>query len=151
MCRLINIIRGITVVVLAFYCNFVLADNPPYFPTDVALNSKGQVLITHKGKNSVDVFSENGRTLLHSFTMNSPTGIVVNEDKAYVTTFGTSGHLQILSLESGKVEVSIPTGSGAAFPLLNQDKTKVYVSNQFQNTISEIDIAQKKEIGRAHV
>ena len=152
MYRPINIIKRLAVVVLAFYCNFVLADNPPYFPTDVALNSKGQILFTHKGKNSVDVFSGNGENLLRSFTMSSPpTGLVVNGDKAYVTTFDTYGHLQILSLETGKVEASIPTGSGAAFPLLNQDKSKVYVANQFQNTISEIDIAQKKVLRTATV
>ena len=53
----------------------------------------------------------------------APTGILLDGDKAYVTTFGTTGHLQILSLESGRVEASIPTGSGACHPMFGPDKS----------------------------
>ena len=143
---LIDLIKnGIGVVLLVCYGNFVLAESPPYFPTDVALGGKGEIIFTHKGKSSLDIFSANGETLLNAYTIDaSPTGLTVDGNKAYVTTFGTEGHLQILSLESGKVDISIPTGSGAAFPTLSPDKSKVYVANQFQNTVSEIDISQKK-------
>lgn len=87
---------------------------PTVLPTDVVANAKGELLMTDKGVKRVDVFSPDGKTLLRSFPMDeAPTGILLDGDKAYVTTFGTTGHLQILSLESGRVEASIPTGSGA--------------------------------------
>ena len=146
MWKLIKLIRGLGVVVLICCSNLILADNPPYFPTGLDLSSKGEILFTHKGKNSLDIFSANGETLLKSHTIDTPTGLTVDGDKAYITTFNTTGNLHILSLGSGSIDVSIPTGSGAAFPLLSPDKSKVYVSNQFQNTVSEIDISQKKVI-----
>ena len=93
-------------LVACFACcciSFASAGNPPFFPTDVVTNAKGELLMTDKGVKRVDVFSPDGKTLLRSFPMDEPpTGILVDGDKAYVTTFGTTGHLQILSLESGK-------------------------------------------------
>lgn len=49
---------------------------------------KGELLMTDKGVKRVDVFSPDGKTLLRSFPMDEPpTGILVDGDKAYVTTF----------------------------------------------------------------
>ena len=94
-------------LVACFACcciSFASAGNPPFFPTDVVANAKGELLMTDKGVKRVDVFSPDGKTLLRSFPMDeAPTGILLDGDKAYVTTFGTTGHLQILSLESGRV------------------------------------------------
>ena len=135
-------------LVACFACcciSFASAGNPPFFPTDVVANAKGELLMTDKGVKRVDVFSPDGKTLLRSFPMDeAPTGILLDGDKAYVTTFGTTGHLQILSLESGRVEASIPTGSGACHPMFGPDKKHIYVCNQFQTTISEIDPVARK-------
>ena len=135
-------------LVACFACcciSFASAGNPPFFPTDVVTNAEGELLMTDKGVKRVDVFSPDGKTLLRSFPMDeAPTGILVDGDKAYVTTFGTTGHLQILSLESGRVEASIPTGSGACHPMFGPDKKHIYVCNQFQTTISEIDPVARK-------
>lgn len=137
-------------LVACFACcciSFASAGNPPFFPTDVATNAKGELLMTDKGVKRVDVFSPDGKALLRSFPMDeAPTGILVDGDKAYVTTFGTTGHLQILSLESGRVEASIPTGSGACHPMFGPDKKHIYVCNQFQTTISEVDPVARKVV-----
>lgn len=116
------------------------AGTPPFFTTDVALNGKGEMLFAQKGTKRVDIFSADGKTLLHSFPMDeTPTGILPDGDKAYVTTFETSGRLQVLLLESGRIEATIPTGSGACYPMFGPDKKLIYVCNQFSNTVSEID------------
>lgn len=117
----------------------------PYFPTDITLNAKGEIVMTEKGMNRISIFSPDGKTQLHSFAIDeSPTGIVLNGDKAYVTTSATTGHLQILSLSSGKKEASIQTGSGACAPLFSSDKKHIYICNQFQNTVSEVDLVSRK-------
>lgn len=121
------------------------AGHPPFFPTAITLDAKGELLMTEKGAKRVGVFSPNGRTRLRSIPLNeTPTGIQADGSHAYVTTFETTGHLQILSLENGQVEASIPTGSGACHPLLGPDKKHIYVCNQFQNTVSEIDLTTQK-------
>lgn len=133
------------IIVAAFLCSplsFVFAGNPPLFPTDITLNDKGEILITEKGRNRISIFSPDGKTLLRTIPVDeSPTGILLDADKAYVTTNAATGHLQIISLETGKQEPAIATGSGACYPIFGPDKKHIYVCNQFQNTVSEVDPA----------
>lgn len=131
--------------------SFASADNPPFFTTDIKLNDKGEMLLTEKGVKRVDIFSADGK-LLRSFPMDeTPTGILVDGDKAYVTTFEKTGKLQILLLESGRVEAAIPTGSGACHPMFGPDKKTIYVCNQFENTVSEIDPVNHKVLRTVNV
>ena len=133
------------IIVAAFLCSplsFVFAGNPPLFPTDITLNDKGEILITEKGRNRISIFTPDGKTLLRTIPVDeSPTGILLDADKAYVTTNAATGHLQIISLETGKQETAIATGSGACYPIFGPDKKHIYVCNQFQNTVSEVDPA----------
>ena len=133
------------IIVAAFLCSplsFVFAGNPPLFPTDITLNDKGEILITEKGRNRISIFSPDCKTLLRTILVDeSPTGILLDADKAYVTTNAATGHLQIISLETGKQETAIATGSGACYPIFGPDKKHIYVCNQFQNTVSEVDPA----------
>ncbi|MDR1918488.1 MAG: YVTN family beta-propeller repeat-containing protein [Tannerellaceae bacterium] len=125
-------------------CLFVVsADNPPFFTTDMAMNEKGEMLLAQKGLKRVDLFSPDGMKLLRSYPMDeTPTGILLDADKAYITTFESSGKLQALALESGRIEATIPTGSGACHPIFGPDKKHIYVCNQFSNTVVEIDPTQ---------
>lgn len=120
------------------------AGNPPFFTTDIKLNDKGEMFLTEKGLKRVDVFSPDG-SLLRSLPVDDvPTGILVDGDKAYVTTFGITGKLQVLSVESGHTEAVIPVGSGACHPMFGPDRKNVYVCNQFENSVSEIDPTGRK-------
>ncbi len=143
-----------TVLMACFACCFVSmtsADNPPFFTTDIKLNDKGEMFLTEKGVKRVDVFSPEGK-LLRSYPMNEvPTGILLDGDKAYVTTFETEGRLQVLSLASGEVEAVIPTGSGACHPMFGPDGKLVYVCNQFDNSVSEIDPVAHKVLRKVKV
>lgn len=127
------------------------ADNPPFFTTDIKLNNKGEMFLTEKGVKRVDIFSPDGK-LLHSYPMDEiPTGILVDGDKAYVTTFEETGKLQILLLESGRIEAAIPTGSGACHPMFGPDKKVIYVCNQFDNSVSEVDPVNHKVLRKVKV
>ncbi len=135
----------IVTAVLGSFFSFAFAGNPPLFPTDITLNDRGEILMTEKGRNRVSIFSPDGKTLLRTISVDEPpTGILLDADKAYVTTSATTGHLQIISVETGKQETTITTGSGACYPIFGQDKKHIYVCNQFQNTVSEIDPASRK-------
>ena len=128
------------------------AGNPPFFTTDAVLNAKGELLMTQKGTRHLDIFSADGKSLLHSFPFDEiPTGLLPDGDKVYVTTFEKTGRLQVLSLESGRVEAAIPTGSGACHPMFGPDKKTIYVCNQFENTVSEIDPVNHKVLRTVNV
>lgn len=137
-----NHIFRIIVIATFIYSNITptFAGNPPFFPIDITTNAKGEILMAEKGTNRISFFSPDGKTLLRTIPIDeTPTGILLDNDRAYVTTSAVTGHLQILSLESGKKEAAITTGSGACSPLFGPDKKHIYVCNQFQNTISEVD------------
>lgn len=115
------------------------AGKPPFFPTDVALSEKGEIVMTEKGMKRVDYFSSDGR-LLRSYPVDDvPTGVLLGNNKIYITTFETQGCLRSFSLTTGKTEASVMTGSGACHPMYGPDKRHIYVCNQFQNTVSEVD------------
>lgn len=132
-------------LVACFACcciSFASAGNPPFFPTDVVANAKGELLMTDKGVKRVDVFSPDGKTLLRSFPMDeAPTGILLDGDKAYVTTFGTTGHLQIdrhihfriMSLGTGTMQKQETTVFPYTYPIT--------VRQVFQYPISPIHIS----------
>lgn len=123
------------------------AGNPPFFTTDAVLNAKGELLMTQKGTRHLDIFSADGKSLLHSFPFDEiPTGLLPDGDKVYVTTFEKTGRLQVLSLESGRVEAAIPTGSGACHPMFGPDKKHIYVCNQFDNSVVEVDPVMRKVV-----
>lgn len=68
------------------------AGNPPFFTTDAVLNAKGELLMTQKGTRHLDIFSADGKSLLHSFPFDEiPTGLLPDGDKVYVTTFENTG------------------------------------------------------------
>ena len=103
--------------------------------------------MTQKGTRQLDVFAADGKTLLRSYPFKeTPTGVLLDGDKAYVTTFEKTGRLEVLSLKSGQIEAAIPTGSGACYPIFSADKKHIYVCNQFAGTVSEIDPATCKVV-----
>ena len=117
----------------------------PIFTTGIALTEKGEILLTQKGTKQIDLFSNDGKRLLRSFPISeTPTGVCVDGEKAFITAFDTKGELHILNLSSGLIETGIQVGSGACYPVLSHDKQKIYICNQFANTISEVDLKQQK-------
>ena len=135
-------------------CSFsmAMADNTPFFTTGIARNEKGDLLMTQKGTRKLDVFSADGMRLARSIAFDEvPTGLLNDGDKVYVTTFEKTGRLHIVSLESGKIIASIPAGSGACHPMFGKDKRYIYVCNQFDNSVMEIDLEQQKVVREAKV
>lgn len=144
-----------SLLIVAFLCSIgmtTISDQQPFFSTDIALDGDGRIYLTQKGLKRVDLFAPDGVTLLKSYPMDeTPTGILLHGEKAYITTFETEGRLQILDLTSGRVEAAIPTGSGACYPLSGPDNKYVYVCNQFANTVSEIDPQSRRVLRTTEV
>lgn len=116
------------------------ADGSPLFPTDIVRTAEGNIVMTEKGRKRVAVYSSDGIDLEKSFSFRDvPTGLAVRDDRLYVTTFGAKGYLHMLDLKSGKELSSVETGSGACHPVICPTGSRVYVCNQFHNTVSEVD------------
>ncbi len=97
----------------------------------------------------VVVNNSNKIEVVHRYTMESlytidaalPRYITVANGKGYLTewvSFTEQGRLSIVDLATGDIDGSITVGFGAEYVVV--DGTTAYVSNTFENTISEIDL-----------
>lgn len=121
------------------------AEQTPLYPTGLVLDNQGKLIMSEKGRKRVAVYSSDGRRMEKTYAMPEiPTGVAVCENFLYVTTFETKGVLRVLDLSDGKEIAAVETGSGACSPLVNKETGKLYVCNQFQNTVSEFDMKTNK-------
>ena len=52
-----------------YFSHHTYAGNPPFFPTDIEIGAKGELIMTEKGVKRVDIFAPDGQSLLRSFPM----------------------------------------------------------------------------------
>lgn len=120
-------------------------NHSPLFTTDIVTLSDGMVLTSNKGDKSVRIYDpKDWMTPLKTWTFEqTPTGVasmmVNGQEKILVTTFDKRGTLEVLDRATGRLEKSIPMGSGAASPVVSPDGKSVYVLNQFSTTVAEVD------------
>jgi YVTN family beta-propeller protein len=124
----------------------------PHYPTDIKETSDNQFLVSNKGDKTVVLYTPEFNKPVRTWEFEEvPTGIATRGDYAYITTFGTVGKLHFLNLKTGKVEKSLRTGSGARSPLLSPDGLTLYVLNQFENTVTRINLNTRQIIGSVEV
>lgn len=116
----------------------------PLYINDITV-FKGNLLTAEKGTNSVSLYSLDGKERFKSWhTDEPPTGVTTDGEKIYVTTSFAKGGVEIILPDKDKPVQFIPTGRGACSPTLSKDKKYLYVCNQFQTTVSEIDLTTLK-------
>ena len=115
----------------------------PHYPTDIKETANHQFLITNRGNKTVELYDSDFLKALQVWNFpDAPTGVATIGDYAYITTFETIGRVHFLNLKTGTVEKVLETGSGATSPLLSSDGKTLYILNQFQTTVSEIDLSK---------
>jgi len=124
----------------------------PLFITDIQSTNTSGIFLSLKGTKSVVLYKTDFSKRLQSWQLDeNPTGIAVSNNRLYVTTLGQRGLLHVLDLNTNEKICSIETGSGATSPTLNSDFSKIYVCNQFRNSISEVDCKLNKVIRTVQV
>lgn len=107
-------------------------------------NNENIVLAQKKTKRVV-LMNRHTCDVLHTWEFSEPpTGLVIHEEKLYVTSSYGEGFLSRINLTSGNIESKIKLGMGATSPVVNRSGSKLYVCNQYQNTVSEVDLAGMK-------
>ena len=138
------------------FCMFTvgLIASEPLFISDIKMKENGHVIITSKGTNRVSEISKTGEIVKTWNIPNSPTGLVIHENKAYVTCFDDkiNSSLVIVDLASDAVEeIKLSKHSGVNGPSLSNDGKSIYLCNKFHNSVSEFDIATKKVVREVEV
>ena len=115
-------------------------EKTPLYINDVVFWN-GNLLTAEKGINAISLYSIDGKDRFKSWQTNEPpTGVVTDGEKIYATTSFARGGVEIIYPDKDKSEQFIPTGRGACSPILSKDQKTLYVCNQFQTTVSEIDL-----------
>lgn len=140
-----GIIRSFLLLLLVHWMVLIFAEQKPLFPTGVTLDAQGRLVMSEKGLKRVAVYSADGQKLEKTFAMPEiPTGLAADGNRMYVTTFETKGLLHVLDWPAGKEIAVVETGSGACSPIVNKEAGRLYICNQFQNTVSEVDMSTNK-------
>ena len=111
----------------------------------VFTSNKENIVMAQKKANAVVLMKRNNWEVLKTWKFNEPpTGLAIHENKLYVTSSYGEGFLTRINLTSGKIESKIKLGMGATSPVINKNGSKLYVCNQYQNTLSEVDLGSMK-------
>lgn len=107
---------------------------------------KEMIAVTSKGNRQLSLYNSDFKECLKSWAFSEiPTGVTSDGSNLYVTTFeGIRGGVHFVDPASQGTGTFIHTGSGACYPVLSNDGSKLYICNQFSATISEIDIQSGK-------
>ena len=81
----------------------------------------------------------------------SPKAIAIFNGKLLTASSHSKGELIVSSLKKLKIESRIPVGHGASDVVVSPDGKMAYVSNQFSDDVSVVDLSAKKEIDRISV
>jgi YVTN family beta-propeller protein len=124
----------------------------PEFPTDIKEAPGYGFLVSNKGSKSVALYPAEFDHPIRIWNFEeTPTGIATRGDYAYITTFSNTGKVHFLNLNTGEIETSVVTGSGANTPLLSPDGNTLYVLNQFHNSVAKIDMNSQQVTATVNV
>ncbi len=128
------------------------AKGEPLFTTDLAHTESGELVMAQKNARCLDIYSADGSKKLRRIPLSqSPTGLVIRGNLAYVTTFDKVGKLEVISLSTGKLEFSLKLGSGACSPILNAAGDICYVCQQFEDNMVKIDLKSRKVVAEVQL
>ena len=124
-------------------------------PTALAATKDGKSIFVACGTaNHVLRFDTACKRILNTITMpSSPSGMVLSPDgkELYVTCAAPESQVCIVDVKREKIVGTMPAGHTAMSPVLSPDGKTLYVCNQFDNDVSIIDIATRKETARVAV
>ncbi|WP_430810125.1 MULTISPECIES: hypothetical protein [unclassified Carboxylicivirga] len=108
----------------------------------MAFDKSGEnIFLVQKTAKRVDLVSRKDAQIIYQWHFtNEPTGIVVNANKAYITSSYGNGLVSVINIITKEVTAEIEVPMGAISPVLNTDGTILYVCCQFDNTLVEIDL-----------
>lgn len=108
-------------------------------------SNKENIVMAQKKTKEVVLMKRNTWDILQTWEFSEPpTGLAIHEDRLYVTSSYGEGFLTRINLTSGKIESRIKLGMGATSPVINKKGSKLYACNQYQNTLSEVDLGAMK-------
>ena len=132
------------------------AAEPTYLsPTALAASPEGKALFIACGTaNEVAVFDIATSKVTRRVSVPAPpTGLALSADgsRLYVTCAAPASRVCVIDTAKGKIVDTLPAGHSATGPVLSPDGKTLFVCNRFNDDVSFLDLASKKEIRRVAV
>lgn len=132
-----------------------IASGKDLSPYALAASSDGKKLyIACATSGQVSIFDTAARKITASVSVPaSPTGLALAPDgsRLYVTCAAASSTVAVVDTATAKLAGTLPAGHTAMSPVISPDGSRLYVCNRFNNNVSAIDLATRKEVYRAAV
>ncbi|MHC4586077.1 MAG: YncE family protein, partial [Planctomycetota bacterium] len=143
------------IVMLSLTINASLSGQDYLSPSAmVADNQAGKLYIAHSTAKQVAVFEISTGAVIKTYSLRTePSGLALSTDKSrlYVTCARPKGQVKVINLQTGKISRTLPAGHTPTAPVLSSNGKTLYVCNRFDNNVSVIDIASRKQIARIPV
>lgn len=145
--RLLLLLIGVAPLLSPLFAQRLFDEQAPRFVTALQAMEGGSVIMAEKGTRRVVQYNATFDQLEREWFFNqAPTGLLVSDNRLYVTTFETQGELSVIDL-SGTLPVKrVAVGSGATTPLLDPSGKFVYVLTQFQNRVEKIELSTMRVV-----
>jgi YVTN family beta-propeller protein len=132
------------------------SERPPVYPAGIALSADGNKLfVANNLADTLGIIEDlRGERRLVRVDLRRgsefvyPYSVVVMADKAYVSCWNDSS---IAVVQAGKLLSRIPVGRHPTAMLFNPERTRLYVANSNDDSVSVIDTRTDKEIERISV
>lgn len=125
-----------------------------YFsPVDLEVDQNQGILYVaeYDSKRIKSIDLESGETLKMADLKLPPRAIAVSNDLIYTVCAHSEGELIVSKTKNLKQTARIPVGFGASDVVIDREGKRAYVSNQFSDDVSVVDLKAKKEIARIPV
>ena len=133
----------------------VQRDENSLSPADLVADGEGKKLyIAEATAHEIAVFDVSGGKVTKTVRLpGRPEGLALSSDgtKLYVACSGPQGTVEILDADAGSKVGSLRAGHTPTAPVLSPDGSTLYVCNRFNNNVSVIDLASKKETAKIPV
>jgi len=112
----------------------------------IAISNNGEIVfMAHQNTKKVVMYDRESLKSKYEWAFSEPpTGVAFKNNKIYVTSSYAKGFVTCIDVESKEIDWCISVGMGAVSPIITKNGTKLYVCNQYNNTVSEVNLLTKK-------
>lgn len=134
------------ILFVSFSLSVKAQDDNVFRTNAIELSDDGElVFMAHQNTKKLVMYNRQALEPIHEWEFQeSPTGLVFKNNKLYVTSTYAIGYVTCINIDTKKIDWHIPVGMGASSPVITQDGKRLYVCNQYANTLSELNLTEKK-------
>lgn len=129
------------ICLIVFSKSGIAQENNVWGTCDILIYNTNHVIMAQQKTQTVVLMERDDWNIIKLWKFNEPvTGLAVYENKLFVSSTYAKGLVTAINLDSGEKFATLAVGMGATSPIVNREGNRLYICNQYQNCITEIDV-----------